>query len=429
MAYTSPSEPLWAPDRPARGPHTPEGTPPPSPEPASPPQRRSPAGQDVTDNYLSPEDKFIKVWPTPIKNLRDEVVRFKREWDILLRVQENVAGAEYLKPEEFVHDLNEEDRMNNKINDSSTLRRLYQGTRLKCLNPRDFRILSKNGRPYIVGRGSKGIIFLAQNERSRTLVAIKTFASATKAQREGKIDGILLEVGFTHKGGTILEQHPDILPCYIQGFLKVKPRSRLTNYYLDIMPVTVLSSLVPDVPMCLPLSYVSHAASSFATGRSDYQITISNADWARILSLIVEAMLILNKGGVVHNDVAKCNMCVVYKPEERKYGLSILDFGRSYFIDSTQARILKVNLNDVIGALGVVQTFAQYLEFENTKQFASSIIEDPNILNRETILSDLDKKLELDLGPIPLPEDDVEDDDDGDGDSDNEAERTFSDFW
>ena len=373
---------------------------------ASPPTRRSPAGKDVTDNYLSPEDKSLKVWPTPIKHLRDEVVRFKAEWDRLLGVQKDIKGGEYLTPEGFVYDPNEEDRMNNEINDSSTLRRLYEGTRLKCLNPSDFRILNKNGRPYMLAQGSKGMIFLAQDNKSRRLVAIKGLKPTVKYSREQMIRAILRELGFTHKGGTILEQDKDILPCYIQGFLKVNPESSLADYYFDIMPVTVLSSLVPDVPMCLPVSSLLKMNSE-----PGYRTTISNADYAKILSLIVKAMLLLNKGGVAHNDVGDENMCVVYQPQEGQYGLTVLDFGNSSFKDLTgENRFLR----DVMDALEIVNDFAQGLNFENTKRFASSIIQDPNRLNRETVLSKLNENLELDLEPIPYAG--VEDEDDSDGD-------------
>ena len=87
-------------------------------------------------------------------------------------------------------------------------------------------------------------------------------------------------------------------------------------------------------------------------------------------------------------------MCVVYKTQERKYGLTILDFGNSMlFHKASKAR----QNNDVICALEIVRTFAGHLKLDGTGRFASSIINDHKSLNRETILDELRAKLNHDL--------------------------------
>ena len=352
--------------------------------------QRSPVAKGLIDFYKSPP-KDIEVWPAPTKPLRDAVIAYKKKYDKLHHPKEHIVC---LTLADFELDLEVEKELNGIIEENQQLRELYGEKAMTCLNPDKYTILEDEGKPYIVGKGGFATVYLAQENTSGNLVCLKALTIKTYETRSSKREDMLKECGFLHHGGIILEKDPAFEPTRLQGLMKLKEGSPMTNYYFNLMPVFSFASLlVQNVAVSLPMSHAQ-----YMLWRKE--IPLTKAEWGDILHLAVKGALLLNKGGVLHGDYKENNMCIVYKNDG--YALSILDFGMSRRFDVKG----KSQDEDVVRAMNIVADLTRPadvvgLDLKHTYSFAEPIASRRTCFNRGTILSELRENLDLDINGEP----------------------------
>ena len=234
----------------------------------------------------------------------------------------------------------------------NTIRRefpqFYKGQIPDILNPTDFTLLIRKDKPYILGKGCSGIIFLAQHNESRELVVIKAYGVYKKLQE------ILKECGYQQRAQIALEKN-GFTPSRLIGFLKIKEDSPLRKNYFHMLSVLSIASLVKDVPLCLPLE---QATNMLEKGK----IAITKNQWGDIIYLLVKAVKVMNEAGVHHADYHDGNLCITY--EDGRYNLSVLDFGESREIEPSFDHI------DMHASMDLVMRITKLLHMKQTNKFA-----------------------------------------------------------
>ena len=324
--------------------------------------------------------------------MRDQVVQMVKFSDDMIYngIDSESQKEKYLTLDDCVYDEKCESELSDTVKRSNLFRYLYAGKLIKILHPERYRIIVRNGKPYKVGTGNEGRIYLAQDLHSNELVAVKTFSPGFSNYR------ILKECGCIHKAQTIFASECDFEPVKLIGLFKLKNDSRLTEFYHDIMLVMTLAGLAKNVPVCLPLRQAKSMAS--------YKLLdISLSAWSDILYNVVRGVKLLHDGGLQHGDYHMGNICIGYHDERLK--LTIIDFGFGKLYSAVTRR----KYSDLYQAITTVRNIAEVLELNHTYEYTAAIVDKANenafekdpkleeLYNFENVLQGVDQMLQLDV--------------------------------
>ena len=322
-------------------------------------------GMDI-DNYDYPK----KVWSTPVKKVRNEAAEVKKNWDKRFYDGPDSANAKYFKKDQFEYDKGVENELQQTVQKDPMLKDLFQGLTLKVLVPEDYRLLTQNGQAYCMGTGFTAKVFVAENMQTKELVCIKAFQD-----KRGR-DKILEEIGYFNRGQRILAQDPDYVPLHFRGFLKLKQNSQLIKEFDDLVHVTTVASLVPNVPVCLSLET---ATVLLVRHRMDLSI----AEWASIIYRLIKATCLFYNGLLTHGDLHAGNVCLTYV--DGVYKLGIIDFGFAKY---------ERGVKDLTLALDCAQDVAEPLNMDCTIDCIENV---SRHLNINTVLKELHAALSEDV--------------------------------
>ena len=317
-------------------------------------------GLDLT-GYVSPSHER-RVWPKEMKEVRDKVISSKRFTDAQI----------YFKPEEeerkelicFSSDQLEYDEaferdLHHRIRSNRALTKSYGDFLPPLIEPTRYRVLMCNNRPYRVGHGAFGFVFMGQdkNKDNGELVAIKAFSLEDKNL---DTDRILSECGFFHRGQQLLGD--EFEKAHLRGFMKIRSGTEMDQCFLPLICVVTLAGMTKNVPISCSLAQL-RVFEACNTGR------LSREVWSDILYNIVKAVQVLNEGGIQHRDYHSGNIVIGY--HNGKYKLTIIDFGAS--VEQTGESSASVNA-DLYKAMNVLQDTANVVKMKNTRNYALSIL-------------------------------------------------------
>ena len=300
-------------------------------------------------NYVSPKTNR---YPPETKKLRDQVTKTRKQED-KETFDKGYVGAEIsdsMSTDQMEHDPDLRKTLTNVVA-GAELSALYGAEGVVVLNPADYVVIQRNNRPYMMGSGLYGDVFLAQHRQSGMHVAFKTFGV------HKTIVEVLKECGFHKKAQPALAQN-GFTPATFLGLLKIKQDSRLLAKYFPIVSVIRVASLVEDVPLCLPLS---QAIKMLRKGKVD----IKPHQWRHIMNLIVRAVQVLNGVGIRHGDYHRGNLCITYDSYQSHYHLAVLDFGEADYLQANDSH------RDMQQAMAILAELAELFSWENTRQFAN----------------------------------------------------------
>ena len=241
------------------------------------------------------------------------------------------------------------------------------------LEPATYRLMTRNGRPYKVGKGEHGNIFIAQNTKTRDLVAIKAYYKQVKLKGIRRtvphtLADTLVEWGLFRKGQALLKQK-EFVAGELLGFLKIKQGSHLLDLYHHAMAVVSLQSMVENVPVVLTLSTVFQL-------RDKATLLLDYGDWADIMYQVLKAAKAMNEGGIRHGDFHEGNICMVYRDKshdvkEPGFKIAIINFEEANFMKDVDEEEQK--FQDMYWAFGLIAKLAHTLGMTNTYAYAQKI--------------------------------------------------------
>ena len=212
----------------------------------------------------------------------------------------------------------------NKINKSSELSKLYGAYRPPVLSPAQFEILTRNGKPYMLGEGDYARVILAQKVGSQELVAIK-ISRNDEGEEGDEEDEKAFEKDMLREMGRFLKAQDAIVsdgyPVALHGFMRIKDDSPLACHNYKLMPVIGVASLTPNDPVSMSLQQ------AFDMMKKDSVALFTPEIWADIILQLLRCVRSIYNAGVRHNDLHAGNILISMLDEQIK--LSIIDYGSS----------------------------------------------------------------------------------------------------
>ena len=308
--------------------------------------------------YESPSHER-RIWPREIKEVRDELTEAKREGDAkdyYLPLEQEKKYLICFSRDQLEYDEAFERDLHQRIRADSTVSDAYGDFLPPLIEPTQYRILTCNNRPYRVGHGGFGYVFMGQDKDNGEIVAIKAFEKHSSFD----IDRILEECGFFHRGQQILTD--DYEKVHLRGFMKIRSGTEMADCFEPLICVVTLAGMTKNVPISCSLAQL-RVFEACNTGR------LSREVWSDILYNIVKAVQVLNEGGIQHRDYHSGNIVIGY--HNGKYKLTIIDFGAS--VEQTGESSASVNA-DLYKAMNVLQDTANVVKMKNTRNYALSIL-------------------------------------------------------
>ena len=181
---------------------------------------------------------------------------------------------------------------------------------LPDFQPRErYEILTKSGESIILGQGTYGTVYLAQDRTTDDLVAIKAFH---KRHYTNNYDADLREVSWTKQAREVLGNQAT--EC--TGLLLL---NQFGHNYDRVMAVFSLCSVWKGLPVTMPLFQAIHQEN---LGKS----VLSHDQWKSIFFQLIDGVKKLEDADIVHLDIKENNIMLQFEASGEVTPV-IIDFG------------------------------------------------------------------------------------------------------